>query len=83
MVDMVAHEGLRTGNRVLSSYCAFFYLFKAFVYKQTIHDVYWVTQKLPQTYTAKHATFPMGIRKIIVQICRNFWGTQYFIGVQP
>ena len=38
--------------------------------------VYWVTQKLPQIYTANHATFPLQIRKITVQICGNFWVTQ-------
>ena len=38
---------------------------------------YWVTQKLPQIYTANHATFPIQIRKITVQICGNFWVTQY------
>ena len=26
-----------------------------------------------------HATFPIGIRKITVQLCGNFWVTQYFI----
>ena len=36
---------------------------------------YWVTQKLPQIYTANHATFP--IREITVQICGNFLVTQY------
>ena len=38
---------------------------------------YWVTQKLPQIYTAKHATFPIQVRKNTVQICGNFWVTQY------
>ena len=38
--------------------------------------MYLVTQKLPQIYTANHATFPIGIRKITVQICGNFWVTQ-------
>ena len=38
---------------------------------------YWVTQKLPQIYTANHATFPIQICKITVQICGNFWVTQY------
>ena len=38
---------------------------------------YWVTQKLPQIYTAIHTTFPIQIRKITVQICGNFWVTQY------
>ena len=42
------------------------------------HDVkYWVTQKLPQIYTANHATFPIQIGKITVQICGNFWVTKY------
>ena len=38
---------------------------------------YWVTQKLPKIYTANHATFPIRIRKITVQICGNFWVTKY------
>ena len=38
---------------------------------------YWMTQKLPQIYTANHATFQIQIRKITVQICGNFWVTQY------
>ena len=37
---------------------------------------YWMTQKLPQIYTANHATFPIQIRKITVQICGCFWDTQ-------
>ena len=37
---------------------------------------YWVTQKLPQIYAAHHATFPIRIREIAVQICGNFWVTQ-------
>ena len=37
---------------------------------------YWVTQKLPQIYTANHATFPIQIHKIAVQICSNFWVPQ-------
>ena len=43
---------------------------------------YWVTQKLPQTYTANPATFPMQIRKFTVQICGNFWVTQYIYFLQ-
>ena len=39
--------------------------------------IHWVTQKLPQIYTSSHATFPIRIRKITVQICGNFWVTQY------
>ena len=35
-----------------------------------------MTQKLPQIYTAKQATFPIRVRKITVQICGNFWVTQ-------
>ena len=38
---------------------------------------YWVIQKLPQMYTSNHATFPIRIRKITVQICGNIWITQY------
>ena len=41
-----------------------------------LHESYWVTQKLPQIYTANHATFPMRKRKVTVQICGNFWVTQ-------
>ena len=40
-------------------------------------DIYWVTQKLPHIYTANHATFPIRIRKLTVNICGNFWVTQY------
>ena len=39
--------------------------------------MYWVTQKLPQMYTANHATFPIQRRKITVQICGDFWVTQH------
>ena len=39
--------------------------------------MYWVTQKLPQMYNANHATFPIQISKITVQICGNFWVAQY------
>ena len=38
---------------------------------------YWVTQKLPQIYTENHATFPIKVSKITVQIYGNFWFTQY------
>ena len=38
---------------------------------------YWVTQKLPQLYTAYRATFPIRILKITVQLCGNFWVAQY------
>ena len=41
------------------------------------HGTYWVTQKLPQIYTANHATFPIRIRKFTVQICGNLWVTQH------
>ena len=42
----------------------------------TMITKYWETQKLPQIYTANHATFPIRIRKITVPICSNFWVTQ-------
>ena len=45
--------------------------------KLRIQITYWVTHKLPQIYTANHATFPIQIRKITVQTCGNFWVTQY------
>ena len=35
-----------------------------------------VTQKLPQICTGNHATFPIRIRIITVQICGNLWVTQ-------
>jgi len=38
-----------------------------------------VTQKLTQIDTGNHATFPVKIRKIKVQICGNFWVTQYAV----
>ena len=48
---------------------------KYFSFSYTIYIVgskhvkpYWVTQKLPQIYVANHATFPIRIRKITVQI---------------
>ena len=53
-------------------------LLKTTVYKSNSVFMYWVTQKLPHIYTANHTTFPIQIRKIIVQICGNFWVTQYF-----
>ena len=43
----------------------------------TIISMYWVTQKLPQVYNSNHATLQIQIRKITVQICGNFWTTQY------
>ena len=43
----------------------------------TYIHTYWVTQKLPQIYTANHATFPVEMRKITVQIGGNFWVTKY------
>ena len=43
---------------------------------------YWVTQKLPQIYTASHATFPIQTRKITLQIRGNFWVTQYLLACQ-
>ena len=54
-----------------------------FVQFENIHkimDTYWLTQKLPPIYTANHATFPIHIRKITVQICGNLWVTQYNVG---
>ena len=33
--------------------------------------------EVTQIYTANHTTFPIQIRKITVQICGNFWVTQY------
>ena len=40
-------------------------------------NTYWVTQKLPQIYTANHATFPIRIPIITVQNCGNFCVTMY------
>ena len=39
--------------------------------------LYWVVHKLTQIHTANPATFQIQIRKITVQICGNFWVTQY------
>jgi len=47
-----------------------------------VKSMYWVTQKLPQIYTANLATFPMKIRKITVQICGNLWVTILLIYVK-
>ena len=49
-------------------------LIQPFIFNHHAHFfcVYWVTQKLPQIYTANHATFPIRLRKITVQICGNF-----------
>ena len=38
-----------------------------------------MTQKLPQINTAYHATFPIHIRKMKVEICGNYWVTHYII----
>ena len=43
------------------------------------YTYYLVTQKLPQIYTANHATFQIQIRKITVHIGGNFWVTQNII----
>ena len=40
---------------------------------------YWVTHKLPQLYTANHATFQIRLRKITVQICGNLLVIQYYV----
>ena len=58
-------------------------LLAALVYEINVYrheklvNMYWVTQKSPQIYIANHATFPIRIRKFTVQICGNFWVTQY------
>ena len=40
-------------------------LFISLVYVYTVYrGTYWVTQKLPQIYTANHATFPIKIRNL-------------------
>ena len=46
-------------------------------YSYASQCIYWVTQRLPQIYTENYATFPIQIQKITVQICGNFWVTQY------
>jgi len=38
-----------------------------------LHLKLFLTQKLLHIYTANHATFPIQIRKITVQICGDFW----------
>ena len=40
---------------------------------------YWAFHILSQIYTENHATFPIQIDVITVQICGNFWGTQYVL----
>ena len=42
--------------------------------EETLKNTYWVVHKLPQI---KIATFSLQIGKIKVQICGNFWVTQY------
>ena len=42
-------------------------------------STYKVTQRLQHIYTSNHATFQIRTRKITVQICVNFWVTQYII----
>ena len=53
------------------------YIIRWFLNKTHIWVKYWVTRKLPQINAANHATFPKQTRKITVQICGNFWVTQY------
>ena len=38
---------------------------------------YWAVHICSQTYTENHATFPIQIDEITVQICGNFWGSKY------
>ena len=52
-------------------------IFSFIPHKVIQYSLYWVTQKLPQIYNANYATFPIQIRKYTVQICYNFWVTQY------
>ena len=52
-----------------------FCILPEFLYK-ALFSTYWMTQKLPQIHTANHATFPIQIRKITVQIFGIFWVTQ-------
>ena len=54
------------------------FLCASFHFSPTV--IYWVTQKFPQIFNANHATFPIHIRKITVQLCGNFWVTQYNSG---
>ena len=54
-----------------------FYMFRIYFLglstKCTLLAIYWVVHKLPQMYTANHATFPIQIRTIMystdVRIC--------------
>ena len=41
--------------------------------------MYGVFHILPQIYTANHATFPIQMYAITVQIFGNFLGTQYIL----
>ena len=53
------------------------YIYSLYMYLYHTVSLYWVTQKLPQIYTANHATFPIRIRKTTVQIFGNIWATKY------
>jgi len=44
---------------------------------KNVEIAYAVTQKLPQIYTANHATFPIWIRKNSEHICGILWATQF------
>ena len=39
-----------------------------------------MAQKFPQIYSANHATFPIRIRTLTVQIFGNFWVTLNHVG---
>ena len=45
------------------------------VLKAVLNIEYWASHILAQIYTENHATFPMQIDEMTVQICGNFWGT--------
>ena len=59
-----------------SDYNALCAIPRVYIGEENIY-LYWVTQKLPQIYTANYANFPIRIRKIKVQNFVKFWVTQY------
>ena len=46
-------------------------------YVEWYNIIYWAFHILPQIYTENHATVPIQIDEVTVQVCGNFWGTQY------
>ena len=74
--DLTAYLANKTLLRLTKQFVLCTMKLKSIILKKKIFS-YWVVHKLPQIYTANHATFPIQILKITVQICGNFWVTQY------